>query len=193
VQEGINVRRRLAQWVLDARDWRPEGERPRARKFVLIAYPHTSNWDLLYLLALAAVLDVQVRWLGKHTLFRGPAGPAMRALGGIPIIRHRRENTVQAMARVFDDYESLALTVPAEGTRSWVPYWKSGFYHIARTAGVPIVMGYLDYARRRGGFGPELWPTGDVKRDMDAIRAFYADKVGKYPARAGTVRLREED
>ena len=186
------MRRRLAQWVLDARHWQPEGERPTARKFVLIAAPHTSNWDLLYLLALSAVFDVQVRWLGKHTLFRGPAGPLMRALGGIPVTRHRRENAVQAMARVFDEHESLALTVPPEGTRSWVPHWKSGFYHIARAAGVPIVMGYLDYARRRGGFGPELWPTGDVTRDMDAIRTFYADKIGKYPERAGPVRLREE-
>ena len=186
------MKKLLANLVLASRGWKPEGDRPVAPKFVLIAAPHTSNWDLLYLLALSAVLDVKVRWMGKHTLFRGPAGPIMRALGGIPIHRHRRENVVEAMAKVFDAHETLALTVPAEGTRSYVTHWKSGFYHIARAAGVPIVMGYLDYPRKRGGFGPELLPTGDVARDMDVVRAFYADKVGKYPDCAGEVRLREE-
>jgi 1-acyl-sn-glycerol-3-phosphate acyltransferase len=96
------------------------------------------------------------------------------------------------MAALFAASDALTLIVPAEGTRSWVPYWKSGFYHIASTAGVPIVMGYLDYARKRGGFGPALMPSGDVRRDMDEIRAFYADKIGKYPASTGEVRLREE-
>ncbi len=86
----------------------------------------------------------------------------------------------------------MALAVPVEGTRGYVPHWKSGFYPIARTAGVPIVLGYLDYARRRGGFGPALYPTGDIRHDMDRIRAFYADKVGKYPDRFGAVRLKEE-
>jgi 1-acyl-sn-glycerol-3-phosphate acyltransferase len=179
--------------VLAATGWQPEGARPSAAKFVLIAAPHTSNWDLLYLLALAAVFGVNVRWMGKHTLFRGPAGPVLRALGGIPIRRHRNENVVQAMARAFAECDELALVVPAEGTRSRAPYWKSGFYHIARSAGVPIVMGYLDYPRRRGGFGPALVPSGDVRADMDRIRAFYADKVGRHPAGSGPVRLREED
>ena len=96
------------------------------------------------------------------------------------------------MARVIEDADQIALTVPAEGTRGYTPHWKSGFYHIARSARVPIVLGYLDYARRRGGFGPELIPTGDVRQDMDEIRAFYADKQGRYPELAGDVRLKEE-
>jgi 1-acyl-sn-glycerol-3-phosphate acyltransferase len=179
--------------VLATTGWQPEGARPAAAKFVLIAAPHTSNWDLLYLLALAAVFDVDVRWMGKHTLFRWPMGPVLRALGGIPIRRHRSENVVQAMAREFAQCDALALVVPAEGTRGRAPYWKSGFYHIARAAGVPIVMGYLDYPRRRGGFGPALVPSGDVTADMDRIRAFYADKVGRHPEGSGPVRLREED
>ena len=179
--------------MLAVTGWRPEGARPAAAKYVLIAAPHTSNWDLLYLLALAAVFDVDVRWMGKHTLFRWPLGAAMRALGGIPIRRHRNENVVQAMARAFAECDALALVVPAEGTRSHAPYWKSGFYHIARAAGVPVVMGYLDYPRRRGGFGPALVPSGDVVADMERIRAFYADKVGRHPAGAGPVRLREEE
>jgi 1-acyl-sn-glycerol-3-phosphate acyltransferase len=186
------LKKTVARLVLRARGWEPEGHRPASAKYVLIAAPHTSNWDLFYLLALAAVFDVQVRWMGKHTLFRGPMGWALRALGGMPIRRQRNENVVQAMARAFDAHDALALAVPAEGTRSYVPHWKSGFYHIARIAGVPIVMGYLDFARKRGGFGPELIPTGQISEDMDEVRAFYADKAGKYPECFGEVRLKEE-
>ncbi|MCG8589110.1 MAG: lysophospholipid acyltransferase family protein [Proteobacteria bacterium] len=186
------MRKRLALWFLGRTGWEPEGVRPTEPRFVLIAAPHTSNWDLPYLLALAVVFDVRVSWMGKHGLFRPPLGWLMRRLGGIPVVRHRRGNLVAQMARAFGERESLALVVPAEGTRGYVTHWKSGFYRIAEAAGVPIVMGYLDYARRRGGFGPALHPSGDVGADMDRIRAFYADKVGKYPECFGEVRLAEE-
>jgi 1-acyl-sn-glycerol-3-phosphate acyltransferase len=96
------------------------------------------------------------------------------------------------MALAFARDPDLVLTVPPEGTRSRAPHWKSGFYQIARAAKVPIVMGFLDYQRRRGGFGPALYPGDDVRRDMDAIRAFYADKRGKYPECFGDVRLEDE-
>ena len=130
--------------------------------------------------------------MGKHTLFRGPPGAILRALGGIPIRRERSGNMVDAMAACFEEYAELALIVPAEGTRAYVPHWKSGFYHIAREAGVPIVMGYLDYKRKRGGFGAALYPTGNLRNDMDEIRDFYADKVGRYPEQFGEIRLKEE-
>jgi len=182
----------VAKLFLRATGWEPEGEKPAARRYVLIAAPHTSNWDLAYLLALSVALDVKVSFMAKHTLFRGPMGWVMRRVGGIPVRRHRRENAVDQMARVLNESEALCLAVPAEATRSYVPYWKSGFYHIARSAHVPIVMGYLDYARKRGGFGPELIPTGDLSEDMEEVRSFYADKVGKYPGRFGEIRLKEE-
>ncbi len=184
--------RLVARWFLKMTGWEVEGERPLERRFVLIAAPHTSNWDLAYLLALAAVSDVKVSWMGKDALFRPPLGWLMRRLGGIPIVRHQSRNMVSQMADAFAEAESLALVVPAEGTRSYVAHWKSGFYHIARTAKVPIVMGYLDYARRRGGFGPALQPTGDVRQDMDEIRDFYTDKIGRYPEQFGEIRLKEE-
>jgi 1-acyl-sn-glycerol-3-phosphate acyltransferase len=130
--------------------------------------------------------------MGKHTLFRGPMGWFMTRVGGIPVWRHRRENVVKQMVKVLHTSKALALTVPPEGTRGYTDHWKSGFYHIAREAQVPIVMGYLDYARKRGGFGPQLLPTGDVRRDMDEIRRFYADKTGKYPECFSRVRLEEE-
>ncbi len=181
-----------ARQFLKLTGWRPEGAKPTPSKCVIIAYPHTSNWDLAYLLALSQLFELKISWIGKHTLFRGPAGPVMRRLGGISIRRDRRENVVQQMAAAFREHESLALVVPAEGTRGYVPYWKSGFYRIALAAEVPIVLGFLDYARKRGGFGPALQPTGDLRGDMDQVRAFYRDKVGKYPDQAGEVRLKEE-
>ncbi len=175
-----------------ATGWEPEGERPAARKFVLIAAPHTSNWDLAYLLAIAVVKGVRVSWMGKHTLFRGPLGPLMRAVGGIPIYRHRRDGLVEQMARRFAESDELVLTIPPEGTRGLTPLWKSGFYHIAQQARVPIVMGYLDYARRRGGFGPAWTPSGDPRREMDAVRAFYRGIRGRHPENFAEPRLREE-
>jgi 1-acyl-sn-glycerol-3-phosphate acyltransferase len=187
------MRKFLARAFLRATGWEPEGERPGAPRFVLIAAPHTSNWDLAYLLALAETYDLHVSWMGKHQIFRWPFGGLFRSLGGIPIRRHERADRVGAMAREFAERDEFALVVPAEATRSWAPHWKSGFYHIARRANVPIVMGFLDYARRRGGFGPVFFPTGDVGKDMDVIRAFYADKTGKFPDQFGPVRLREEE
>jgi 1-acyl-sn-glycerol-3-phosphate acyltransferase len=119
-------------------------------------------------------------------------GWLMRAAGGIPVVRSRRNNLVDQAADLLREADSLVLVVPAEGTRGYVPHWKSGFYYIARAAEVPIVMGYLDYARKRGGFGPELIPTDDLRADMDEIRAFYADKVGRHPEWTGEIRLKEE-
>lgn len=176
-------------WLLG---WQPVGRRPATPKYVLIAAPHTSNWDMPLMLAFAWVFEVEVAWMGKQALFAWPYGRLMRFLGGIPIHRDRSENRVQQMARAFEEAESLAIVVPVEGTRSYVPHWKSGFYHIALAAKVPIVMGYLDYARKRGGFGPALVPTGEVTQDMDEIRSFYCDKTGKYPDCFGDVRLAEE-
>lgn len=144
-------------------------------------------------LALAAAYDVDIKWMGKHTLFWGPFGPFFRWLGGIPIRRHERRNVVGQAADLFDEIDDLILTVPAEGTRSKVEYWKSGFYHIARQAEVPIVLGFLDFARKRGGFGPAVEAGDDVKAVMDRIREFYADKTGLRPELWSEPRLREED
>lgn len=183
----------LARAWLRVTGWKPEGDAPTAPRFVLIAAPHTSNWDLIFLLAFAELYEIRISWMGKHQLFRRPFGSLFRALGGIAIHRHERGDRVALMTEEFARRERFALVVPTEATRGWTPHWKSGFYHIARGAEVPIVMGYLDYRRRRGGFGPALVASGDVKRDMDRIRAFYGDKTGKYPEKFGPVQLREEE
>ena len=187
------MRKWIARAWLRATGWEPDGDAPTAPRFVLIAAPHTSNWDLIYMLAFAELYGLRISWMGKHQLFRPPFGTLFRVLGGIEIRRHERGDRVALMAEEFAQRETFALVVPSEATRGWAPYWKSGFYHIARGAEVPIVIGFLDYGRRRGGFGPALLPSGDVKRDMDQIRAFYADKSGKHPEKFGPVQLREEE
>jgi len=161
--------------------WKVEGELPpEARRSVLIAAPHTSNWDLPYTLMVAFVLGLDVRWMGKHTLFRFPFGPVMRWLGGIAVNREQSNNLVAASAEQLRlAPEPFQLIVPPEGTRSKTRYWKTGFYYIAQAAHVPIVMAYMDYADKRSGLGPVFQPTGDVDQDMATIKAFYAPFKGK--------------
>lgn len=163
--------------------WRVEGQLPdEARKSVLIAAPHTSNWDLPYTLMVAFALNLRVQWMGKSGIFRFPFGGLMRWLGGIPVDRSRSTNLVAAsIDSIRNAAGPLQLIVPPEGTRSKTRYWKTGFYHIAVGAGVPIVMAYMDYRRKVSGLGPIFKATGDVERDMAAIKAFYATIVGKNP------------
>ena len=145
------------------------------------------------MLAVAYALGVKPSWLGKRELFRWPFGRVLRGLGGVPVDRNARQGLVgEAVAR-FAEAEDLFLVIPPSGTRARAANWKSGFYHVARGAGVPIVCAYLDYRERVGGIGLVLTPSGSVRADMDRIRAFYASKRGRYPAQATPVRLREEE
>jgi len=182
----------LARATLKCLGWKIEGERPPPRQYVLIAAPHTSNWDFPLMLLFAAAFDIKVRWLAKHSLFTPLTGWLMRALGGVPVVRHENHKLVDDMAEAFDGEEELVVVVPAEGTRSRTKYWKSGFYHIACKAGVPIAPSYLDYGKKRGGFGPPLIPSSDISSDMESLRAFYSPMKGKFPNQFGPVRLREE-
>ena len=175
------MKKRIARWLLRLGGWRIEGERPAPARFVLIAAPHTSNWDFPLMLLFAAAFDIEVAWLAKHSLFNPPVGWIMRALGGIPIVRHKHSDVVAAMVEAFAGRDELVLAVPTEGTRRRVEHWKSGFYHIANGAGVPIVPSYLDFGQRRGGFGPALEPSGDISADMQYFREFYAGMSGKFP------------
>ncbi|TWO73411.1 glycerol acyltransferase [Caenimonas sedimenti] len=153
---------------------------PEAAKSVLIAAPHTSNWDLPYTLMVCLCLRLRVRWMGKSSLFRGPFGPVMRWLGGIPVDRSRNNNVVATAAAALIAAEGpLQLVVPPEGTRGKTRHWRTGFYFIALQAQVPIMLAYLDYARKVGGLGPVFVPSGDVEQDMLAIKRFYAGVRGR--------------
>jgi 1-acyl-sn-glycerol-3-phosphate acyltransferase len=173
---------------LRLRGWQVQGSLPpEAAKSVLIAAPHTSNWDLPYTLMLAFVLRLNVYWMGKASLFRWPFGPVMRWLGGIAVDRSRSNNLVAASAAALAGADGPAqLVVPPEGTRGKTRQWKTGFYYIALEARVPIVLAFVDYERKIGGLGPLFKPTGDVEQDMARIKLFYAPIKGKRPTQFDT-------
>ena len=161
--------------------WKVEGSLPPdGKRSVLIAAPHTSNWDLPYTLMVAFALGLNIRWMGKQSIFKFPFGGVMRWLGGIPVDRSKSNNLVAASADSLREAEQpFQLVVPPEGTRSKTRYWKTGFYYIALAAEAPIVMAYMDYSRKVSGLGPIFQPTGDVEKDMADIKAFYAPFKGK--------------
>ena len=161
--------------------WKIEGHLPSgSNKSVLIAAPHTSNWDLPYTLMVAFSLKLNIYWMGKEQIFKPPFYGLMRWLGGIPVRRETSNNLVAAsIAAIRAATGPLQLIVPPEGTRSNTRYWKTGFYYIALGAQVPIVLAYMDYRKKISGLGPVFRPTGDIDADMLAIKAFYAAFTGK--------------
>jgi 1-acyl-sn-glycerol-3-phosphate acyltransferase len=182
----------LLRWfsvgMLKLLGWKVEGALPPScSKSVFIAAPHTSNWDLPYTLMVAFTLRLNIYWMGKASIFRFPFGPVMRWLGGIAVDRSKSNNLVAASAQAIQTAQGpLQLIVPPEGTRSKARYWKTGFYHIAAAAQVPIVMAYMDYERKISGLGPVFVPTGDLEADMVRIKAFYAPFKGKNPGQFGS-------
>lgn len=179
----------LARNLLALFGWKTEGWPPNIKKYIMIAAPHTTSWDAVLLVLMAAVYGIRIRWMMKAEMFRGPAGPFFKALGGMPIDRSQRHNTVQQCIDAFNKSEELILVVPPEGTRKAAKAWKSGFYHIAQGANVPLALAFLDFKRKRGGFGPTVHLTGDVDSDMATIRAFYTGISGKYPEKFGPIEL----
>lgn len=176
--------RALSRLVLGLMGWRLEGmsaDRIAAHpKYVLIAAPHTSNWDFPVTLMVAFVLRLRVYWMAKASVFAGPLGPVARWLGGIAVDRNASSNLVQKTVEAFAARERLAVIVAPEGTRGKVTHWKTGFYHIAHGAGVPIGLAYLDYARKVGGIGRMYTTSGDIEADMVEIRQFYSGVTGKH-------------
>ena len=161
--------------------WRIEGTLPPEAKIcVLIAAPHTSNWDLPYTLMVAFALRLNIYWMGKQSIFSPPFRQLMMWLGGIPVDRSQSNNLVAISAQALKEAHSpVQLVVPPEGTRSKSRYWKTGFYYIALSAQVPIVMAFMDYPNKRSGLGPLIVPTGNIEQDMAEIKAFYAPFKGK--------------
>ena len=175
--------------------WKFEGGKPAPKKCVALAWPHTSNWDGLLLVALAQSIGLEMSWMIKSDWVKGPMGILLRGIGAVAVDREGAHNLVDQMVELFAKRDELVLVIPPEGTRRRAETWKSGFYHIARGANVPVVPGYLDYGRKRGGFGPAIHLTGDVRADMDAIRTFYAgvNAKGLVPENVGPIALRDEN
>ena len=184
----------FARFVLRCLGWTFHWDVPKEKKYVYLAFPHSSNWDGFYLLLFIAAYPVKLHWMGKKSLMDPPLGWITRPFGGVGIDRSAPQNMVEQMASVFNQNESFALAIPPEGTRSYRDYWKSGFYHIARTANVPVCCGVLDYKKKTAGFGPMIHLTGDIDADMDKIREIYREFApeGLRPKKVGPIRVRQE-
>jgi 1-acyl-sn-glycerol-3-phosphate acyltransferase len=193
LKKGLSPNKFMA-WLglmfLKLMGWRVEGKVPDIEKFVIIAAPHTSNWDFPITLAVCFALKMKIYWMGKAAMFRWPFAAALRWLGGIPIDRSKSHNVVEQSIQAFHKLEKLIMVVPPEGTRKKVSYWKTGFYHIAQGANVPIVLGFLDYRRKVGGIGPTFHPTGHIEKDIQTIRNFYAAIMGKRQSQFSNAAIR---
>jgi len=189
---GKTLMRWLSRIVFRFAGWKPAGRRPDISRYVIIAAPHTSNWDFLYTLCLAFILEIKPFIMMKADWFRWPLGPFLRWFGAIPVDRSKSTHVVARSIQAFREHPRMVLVVPPSGTREKVMYWKTGFYHIAMGAKVPIVLGYLDYRRKVGGIGPIVHPTGDMEGDMKIIRDFYAGITAKYPKQALSFPVSEE-
>jgi 1-acyl-sn-glycerol-3-phosphate acyltransferase len=183
---------RLAYSLLSLLGWRVNVRWPPEPRGVIVVYPHTSNWDFPVGIVARYALGLPVHWLGKDSLFRGPLGRVFRKWGGIPVNRRESTGFIGQLQAAFAAHPWMWIVITPEGTRSRTDYWKSGFYHLARAADVPVGLAYIDFHARVVGLTEYLRMTGDVAHDLDRIRAAYAGKVGKTPENAGDIRFREE-
>lgn len=163
--------------------WQIEGKLPDIPKFVLIGAPHTSNWDFLLFLGVIFSLRANVRFMGKAELFRFPVGWFFRYCGGVPVDRKKSTGLVEQMVKVCNESKQFVLTIAPEGTRHHVTEWKRGFYHIAKSAGIPMVMAIVDGRHKTVRIGQVFHPTGDMEGDMKAIKAIFEGVGGIKPRR----------
>lgn len=168
--------RRLLILLYRWKGWRIDGRRPEARKFIILGAPHTSNWDFVFFIGATHELGIRPSFMGKSSLFKWPMTDFMLDMGGIPVDRAKRANYVEQVAAAFAAADDLALVIAPEGSRTSKGDWRSGFYHIAMAAGVPIVPAWVDNAKLVGGMGEPIMPTGDYRADLAKIAAFYREK-----------------
>jgi len=180
-----NARRRLVGWVLERAGWRIEGQFPDLPRLVLVAAPHSSWWDGVIGLMFKVALGAEVMFIGKRELFRGPLGWLLRRLGGIPVERGQAQGLVGQMAERFAGRQPLWLGLAPEGTRRRVAAWKTGFWHIAKAAAVPILPVAFDYPTRRIVVGEAFHPGADQAADLARLRAFYAPFRGRHRGVSG--------
>jgi 1-acyl-sn-glycerol-3-phosphate acyltransferase len=184
------LRKAFSRLVLRLARWKTVGQAPTTG--ILVGAPHTSSWDWVAMLLLTWRDGVQARVLIKRELFRGPLAVLLRVTGGIPLDRRNPGQTIRTLLAEAEVAEQFLLVLAAEGTREAGEFWKAGFYRIAQQTRLPITLGFIDGPTRTMGFGPTFAPTGDIKADMDLVRAFYADKHGIHPELRTEPRLREE-
>jgi 1-acyl-sn-glycerol-3-phosphate acyltransferase len=162
-------------WKIDERA--PEG----IKKCVIVVGPHTSNWDFVLGKMAFITYGVKGKFLIKKELFFPPLGWFLKAIGGVPVDRKKRNNMTEAAAKYFSENETMYLVFSPEGTRSYNPNWKKGFYYIAQKANVPIYICYVDYKRKIGGFHSVFYPTGNVDEDIKYIKGILREYKGRFP------------
>ena len=156
--------------------WKIEGRRPDCDKFIILGAPHTSNWDFVFFLGAANQLGIKPSFMGKTSLFKWPMTNFMLDMGGVPVDRTKRGKYVEQVAAAFEASDELALVIAPEGSRTFKGAWRTGFYHIAMAAGVPIVPAWVNNKTMRGGMGEAMMPTGDYRADLAHLAAFYREK-----------------
>jgi 1-acyl-sn-glycerol-3-phosphate acyltransferase len=175
--------RRWLRWVgsaaLRLAGWTITGELPHLPKFVVVVAPHTSNWDFVVGLAAKWALALDLQWFGKDSLFRSPLGAMLRKVGGRPVRRDTPEGVVREMVATIRAEPTFLLALAPEGTRKQVSHWRTGFYHIAETADIPIVPVWFDWTRKEIGIGTPRRASGDLAADIAALQALYRRDMAK--------------
>ncbi len=171
----------VARFLLWLGGWTIVGGAPSIRKAVLIAAPHTSNWDGFWAIVFTVYAGLKIHWFVKDSMFWFPMSLLLRVNGAIPLDRNRSRSAVTQAIEAFDESEDFYFGLAPEGTRSKTPGWKSGFYRIAEGANVPVVLGFLDYGNKRLGLGPIVSLTGDRDKDLAVIASFYSSISGRWP------------
>jgi len=161
--------------------WKMRGDIPSMKKYIVITAPHTSNWDFFIGRCFAYIHDIKAKYLLKSELYFWPLNILIKLNGGIPVYRKKAKNMVEQIVQKFNSSENLILAISPEGTRSRVNVWKTGFYHIAFKAKVPIVLSYIDYKKKEIGYFGILEPSGDLDKDLKYIQGLYKNVVGKRP------------
>lgn len=181
----------IARFLFWLGGWTIVGGELPVRKAVIIAAPHTSNWDGFWAIVYKVYTRTEIRWFVKDSMFWFPLNVLLRINGAIPLDRKRASSSVNQAIEAFDQYDDFYFGLAPEGTRSHTAVWKSGFYRIAEGANVPVVLAFLDYGNKRLGFGPMLTLTGDRDADMEIIRSFYTPIEGREPDKTGSVQLKK--
>jgi 1-acyl-sn-glycerol-3-phosphate acyltransferase len=173
----------LSHVIFKVFGWQVKGRIPQeVKKSIMIAAPHTSNWDFLFARCAFYIMGVDVRYTIKKEAMVGPLGWWLKNMGALPVDRSKNNSLVQTMIDILEESDNMVILVTPEGTRKYQPRWRKGFYYTAVGANVPIVLGFLDYAKKEAGVGPVFYPTGDVEADIEEIKKFYRTKTAKYPA-----------
>lgn len=175
---------KLSKWILKLFGWKIEGSYPPASevpKAVVIVIPHTSNWDFPLGLLVRSAIGADIKFVGKSSLFKPPFGWLFRALGGYPVDRSKSTNYVQMMVDIFKREKNFHVVIAPEGTRSKVDRLRTGFYYIAKGAGIPIIMCRFDYDRKVVEFRQPYYPTGDFDKDFEVINGYFRNIKGKNP------------